>query len=169
MRGLLVLLLVSVLVAGCGYYPPGHGAGFGPEVKTIYVQTFKNRTEEPFLDTLVTNQIVERFRRDRRIQLVNDPAAADVTIGGQVTSYSRRSVAYDQSDNILNYRSKIGLAAAMTRNRDGMVLWKGAVAWDDESQSADNKAVQEDSESAAIDRICTRVAEQLYYRMQDNF
>ncbi len=169
MRWLLLLLLGSVVMVGCGYSPPGHGPGFGPGVQTVYVQTFKNRTAEPFLDTLVTNRVIERFRRDRRILLVNDAASADVTVSGQVTSYSSRSIVYDQSDNILTYRSQLAIASVMTRNRDGMVLWKGAVAWDDESDSADNKTVQEDSESSAIGRICTRVADQLYYRMQDNF
>jgi len=162
--GLLILMLV---VTGCGYTPRGLSPGIG--VKTLFIQPLKNRTAEPFLDSLVTNSLVEWFGRDSRLRLVADAKDAEAVLSGEITSYSRRSVSYNRLDKIREYRSDMRVNANLRRVADGKILWKDSVSWSEESLNSSNRAQQDDNETEAIRKISNRLGEQIYNRMQENF
>ncbi len=167
MKCFLILFLIPLALFGCGYTPVGLGPGIG--VKTLFIEPMDNRTAEPFLDSLVTNTLKERFGRDNRLILVKSRQDAEATLDGTVTSYSRRSVSYNQTDDIQEYRSTMKVEASLRRVSDGKILWKGNVVWTEESLNDSDRSSQEDNETAAIQEITERLAEQLYNRLQENF
>jgi len=167
MKCLLTLFLIPLALFGCGYTPVVLGPGIG--VKTLFIEPLDNRTAEPFLDSLVTNNLIERFGRDSRLTLVKNRQDAEAILSGSVSSYSRKAVSYDQLDNIREYRSIMKIKASLRRVSDGKILWKDNVSWTEESMNRSDRSVQEDNETVAIQKISERLAEQVYYRMQDNF
>ncbi|OHB33119.1 MAG: hypothetical protein A2X84_01000 [Desulfuromonadaceae bacterium GWC2_58_13] len=167
MKCFLALFLIPLALLGCGYTPVALGPGIG--VKTLFIEPMDNRTAEPFLDSLVTNSLMARFGRDSRLTLVKNRKDAEAILTGTVTSYSRTAVSYDRTDNIQEYRSIMKVSASLRRVSDGKILWKNNVSWTEESMNSSDRAVQEDQETAAIQTICERLAEQVYNRMQDNF
>lgn len=160
-------LLLSALLFGCGYAPVAHSPGIG--VRTLFVEPLVNRTTEPFLDSIVTNSLVERFGRDSRLRLVKRRADAEAVLSGDVAAYHRTSISYDSSDKIREYRSTMTINVAVRRNADGKTLWKNAVSWTEDSQNSSDLGVQQDNETSAIQKIGERLAEQLYHRLQENF
>ncbi len=167
MKYFLILLLIPLTLLGCGYTPVALGPGIG--VKTLFIEPMDNRTAEPFLDRLVTNSLIERFGRDSRLTLVKNRNIAEAILAGSVNSYSRSSVSYDKKDKIREYRSIMTVNASLRRVADNKILWKDNVSWTEESMNRSDRSKQEDNETAAIQKITERLAEQLYNRLQENF
>jgi len=166
-RFLIVQLIPALFLCSCGYAPVAHSPGLG--VKTLFIEPLVNRTAEPFLDSIVTNSLVERLGRDSRMRLVKHRAEAEAVLSGQVASYHRSSISYDSSDKIREYRSTMRVAASVRRVADGKILWKNTVSWTEDSQNSSDLSVQQDNETSAIQKISERLAEQLYHRLQENF
>ncbi|MBE0599189.1 MAG: hypothetical protein IH614_18240 [Desulfuromonadales bacterium] len=167
-RPLLLLLLLLPLVA-CGYHPPGRGSQLPVEVQTVAIEFFRNATLEPLLENVVTTAVSQRLIRGRALRVVDEARSADAVLTGEVSSYLTEPVAYDSQDEIARWRSTMQVAAVLRRVSNGEVLWKGAASWREEYAASLDKAFQEDLEAAAIATMGDRIAEELYFRMADNF
>jgi outer membrane lipopolysaccharide assembly protein LptE/RlpB len=168
-RRLPLLLVILSLLAGCGYHPPGRGGNLPAEVRTLHIELFANRTAEPFVENGITDLVTDEFARSRYLRLSEDKERADAVLSGAVSAYSTVPISYDRNDEITEYRSALTITATLRRAADGKVLWKGDLSWDEEYPSSDDKAVQEDNEAEAILLISDRLAEELYFRIVDNF
>jgi outer membrane lipopolysaccharide assembly protein LptE/RlpB len=169
MRRLVFLFGTLLLLWGCGYHLPGQGGTLPPEIETLHIELFSNRTSEPFLENQVTDFVTDQFARRRMLRLVEDPAQADAVLTGSVTAYSAVPVSYDRNDRITEYRSTMEISATLRRADVGEVLWKGNVSWTEEYPASLDKMAQEDEEAAAIEVISERLAEELYFRITENF
>jgi outer membrane lipopolysaccharide assembly protein LptE/RlpB len=163
------LLLAIFLLSGCGYHQPGRSANLPPEVQTLYVELFSNRTTEPLLENFITDRVVDRFARTGRLRLVESRESADAVLSGLVTGYSTASISYDRRDIITEYRSIMTISVVLRQKSDERVIWKGNVDWSEEYPASPDKSAQEDNEAAAIDVICDRLAQELYFRIMENF
>ncbi|BCR05113.1 hypothetical protein DESUT3_21820 [Desulfuromonas versatilis] len=169
---LIVLGLALLLAAGgCGYHPPGRGEGQGAlaAVGKLRIEPFVNPGSEPFLEVSFTNALVSEFSRRGGFRVVEALEEADAVLSGAVTSYRTDAISYDQDDNILEFRSSMSVNALLRRSADDRVLWKGLVSWAQEYPAGLEKNIQEDNEAAAIALISRRLAEELYFRLSDDF
>lgn len=169
MRGFGLLLVASLLVAGCGYHLPGRGNSLPPEVQSLYIELFSNRTAEPFLENRITDSVVGRFALKRPLRLVEKQENADAVLSGVVTGYDTSPISYDRNDEITEYRSTVTIAVALRQTADDRILWKGNIDWSEEYPTSLDKSVQEDNEAAAIGVIADRLAQELYFRIMDDF
>ncbi len=168
MKHLFLSALLVLLVAGCGYHPVGQG-NFPDDVGAIQVSLFENRTYEPLLEDIVTNQVIEEFSRRRPLRVVSGEANADARLEGAVTKFQVNAVSYDPDDRIGQFRATVAIEATLRSLDDGRVLWKGGSSWSQNYPINADKSVQEDNEAAAIRLIAERLAQNLYYQMQQNF
>lgn len=166
---LLVIVITLLSVFGCGYHFPGKGGSLPGEVQKVYLPLFVNRTSEPQLESLLSNNVSEVFARNGNISQVETQQQAEAVLEGVVSSYSSRAVSYDKNDDISEYRSTIVIDVALRQVSDGRLLWQGSVAWSDEYPATDDKAEQEDRERDAIENISLRIAEELLSRLLDDF
>ncbi len=167
---LAAILVLTGLLAGCGYQLPGRtGTKLPAEVRTIHVQMFENRTYRPFLEFDLANFVIGRLARSRLLRLVDHREAADAVLNGSIVLYETVPISYDRQDQIREYRSRMSVEAVLRHAADGRVLWKGVVSWAEEYPSSMDKNVQEINELAAIRVISQRLAEEIYTRMVDDF
>lgn len=169
MRRLILLWVLPFFLGGCGYHFSGQENNLPPEIRSLYIELFANRTTEPFLENLITNQATEEFARSRSLHLTEDLTRSDAVLSGTVSAYSTYPISFGRNDEITEYRSDMTLDAVLYRTSDGKVLWKGNLSWTEEYPSNDDKAAQEDNEDEAIEVIVERLAEELYFRIVDNF
>ena len=158
----LTVLLLLVLVAGCGYRVPESGDGWiGQQGRSLYVELFANRTAEPYLDTIVTDEVSAQFARSRVVALTEHRAAAELLLAGTVTEFSDWAVAYDADDNIRAYRVQMTVTARLTRRGDGVVIWQDTFRRSETYPAQANKSLQQEAQSLAAGTVARRIAEDL--------
>ena len=168
-RFTVMVALLALLLSGCGYRLQGRSDALPGDVRSLYVELFRNDSYEPYLENSITNEVVGRFARHDRLEIVEQPAQAEGILGGRIVGYSNSALSYDSDDNIAEYRSKMTVEGVLRRVDNGEVLWKGTVAWQEDYPVSSDKALQDDREQLAILEISQRLADELFSHMIDNF
>jgi outer membrane lipopolysaccharide assembly protein LptE/RlpB len=168
MRALIIIALL-VLLAGCGYHFPGKSGALPGDVQQLQIPLFANRTAKPQLENLLSSRVSEVFARNHKVTLVEQAAQAEAVLEGVIRSYSVTALSYNQNDDISEYRATLTVEANLRQVEDGRLLWSGVLSWDENYIADDDKGRQSDLENEAIDEIVLRLAEELLYRMLDDF
>jgi hypothetical protein len=165
-----ICLLLGMLLAGCGYHAPAAGEQWvGKGGETLHVELFDNRTAEPYLDTILTDEITAQFARSRLVALTEQRDAADLLITGTITSFSSSALAYNPKDNISEYRAHMTATARLLRRSDNTELWRGTLSRSETYSSHDDKSMQRTDERLAARVASRRLAEDLMARLLENF
>ena len=117
---LLGLVLVALLLAGCGYSTRG---SLPDHIKTVAVPVFKNRTLEPGVETAITSGVVNAFTNGGRVRVVA-PDQADAILEGEVVAYSLDGLAFDRNANVRAYRLRLVLNVEFRDVRRSALLWR---------------------------------------------
>lgn len=168
-RSVILIALSVLLLSACGYRLQGRSDTLPGDVRSLYVELFRNDSYEPFLENAVTNSVVGRFARHDRLEIVEDTAQAEGILSGRIVGYSNSALSYDRDDKIAEYRSRMTVAAALRRVDNGQVLWKGTIEWHEDYAVSSDKVVQDDREQAAIQEVSQRLADELFSHMIDKF
>jgi hypothetical protein len=134
MKKISVFLLSGLLIAaaGCGYST----RTVSPQmvgIKTIYIEPFKNsmdysteRGEKslyvPMMEVKITNETINRFLRDGVLKIATEDSA-DIILKGQLLSYRRDVLRYDDNENPLEYRITIIISMTLWNARDNEMMW----------------------------------------------
>lgn len=168
----LLLLAGALLLAlnGCGYHVPGaEDAWVGQGGRTLYVELIANRTVEPYLDSVVTEELSVQLSRSRLFELIEDRKTADLVLAGTVTEFSSRVVAYDADDRISEYVAVMTVKARLVRRGDGAVLWEDVLRRSETYPAALDKNLRQEGESLAARAVAKRIAEDLMSRLLSSF
>ena len=87
---LLTTLLVTTLLAGCGYKLGEIRPTPMRSVRTLAVPTFKNRTYEPRVEVLLADTLIKTLQQDGTYEIVSDNTA-DAIVYCTLTLIERRS------------------------------------------------------------------------------
>ncbi len=166
---LLGLLLFIFCLTGCGYNFPGQSGNLPTGVERVYIPLFANKTTEPQLENELTNRVSEVFSRNKSIAQVKKITQADAILTGIISDYSTHAVAYDRNDDIGEYKATMIVAVSLVATDTNDILWDKTISWSRSYNAADDKGMQEDFEQQAIDEISLRLAEEILYRLLDDF
>jgi outer membrane lipopolysaccharide assembly protein LptE/RlpB len=100
-QGLLVLLVV--VLAGCGYQLSGQAGTIPVNLQRISVPMFTNATTVPGIEQLVTSAVRTQLQRDGRVRLGTDANSA-TQLRGQVRRYEILVLTTNPDDFVLEYR-----------------------------------------------------------------
>lgn len=163
------LFLLVLLLFGCGYHFPGQGGALPGSVQTLLVPLFINQTAEPQLENDLTNRVSERLARHKQVTVVEQRERADARLQGTIGHYSSRAIAYDSNDDISEYQATMVLNVKLLSLSADEVLWQNSLSWQVEYAAANDKALQQDLEQAAIEELNKRLADELLFRLLDDF
>lgn len=136
--------------------------------KAVSIPVFANKTFKPNLESALANAVIDQFAKSSGFRVARS-ANADMTLSGEVVSYSTTAVAYSSIDNVTEYKAFMRLVATLRRNSNQQVLWKGELSWDQTYPANQSIALQENAENAAIEEICRRLALEMYLKIVQNF
>src|SRR3989338_6381615 len=99
-----VICALVFVISGCGYT---NKSLIAPGANTIFVETFQNKIDitkepstrqrynvyKPFLETKITDAIINRFLYDGNLNIV-DRASADLLLQGELVNYIRQPLKY---------------------------------------------------------------------------
>ena len=95
-RRAFLLLPLAGLLGGCGYTVRGT---LPAHIQSIAVPIFRNRTQEPAVESLITRAVVEAFSTNGRLRVVGS-GQADAILDGEITGYAIGSIAFDKDANV---------------------------------------------------------------------
>jgi outer membrane lipopolysaccharide assembly protein LptE/RlpB len=96
MRVTLLMMLGSVLLTSCGYHTSTKASQIPPDVHTIAIPAFINKTESYRVEQVITQAVVQEMitRTEYRVVTAEDPTA-DATLRGTVTQAELSPLTYD--------------------------------------------------------------------------
>ncbi len=112
--------LLALLLNGCGYTM---GGNLPPHVKTIAVPMFRNLTQYPAIENVMTSAVVAAFANAGRLKVV-PLQQADSILEGEVIEYNVEAIAFDTSINAQMYRLRVRLNIQFRDVRNNTMLWK---------------------------------------------
>ncbi len=130
--GRYLVMLLFVLLAGCGYRPMGYEAPTGQEVPTLAIPLFANRSTEVGLEAVMANAFIQTFSQGKSWRLVTQPQDADLVLEGQVQAVENTSVAYFDVTRSLVRRITVHVVLDLKRRESGKVIWKERVSFFDD-------------------------------------
>ena len=104
-----LLLLFIVLINNCGYRLSGYANTIPKYIKTIYIPSFKNKTQRIQAEDFITNAIKKEFIRRTKLKLVNSYYNADAVLEGEIISFETRAISFDQNASSNEYRFSVSL------------------------------------------------------------
>ena len=116
--GLLVLLAMTL--AGCGYSFTGN---LPSHIKSVAVPVFKNKTQQPAVESTITAAVVNAFTTSGKLKVV-PPDQADSILDGEVVGYDVQTVSVDQRINVRQYRLVVTLNLQFRDARKGEMLFR---------------------------------------------
>jgi hypothetical protein len=166
-QGFPVKLLVSVLLllgcCACGYHLEGREAAV-TERPRLYVELFANDTHRAFANDVLTVQVIERFARSPLFSIVENPAQADLLLGGAITLYDTAPIAYSQTDTISAYRAD--LAVRSTLRRPGAareMVWRGTLSTSQDYTGNNPDLVMQQSAERLANDLYVQVTDALFW------
>lgn len=120
MAGVVLAGAVAGLVGCAGYKL---GSTLPPDLKTIFVPTFVNKTSEPQLEFTTTQAALREFQLDGSLK-VTTRENADSTIEVTLTKYALAPIRYnrDQATQVQEYRLTLTASVVFKRLPSGKVV-----------------------------------------------
>lgn len=114
-------LALLLLTPGCAGYRLG--STLPPDIRSVHVPTFINRSGEPQVEGEATRAAIQEFQRDGTLKVV-DREQADTIVAVTLTGYRLDPVLFarDNTKTPTEYRIRLTAEMTMTRAKTGAVL-----------------------------------------------
>jgi outer membrane lipopolysaccharide assembly protein LptE/RlpB len=122
----LLLALLALAPAGCGYHAAGTASALPPDIRVLGIPSFENRTHTYHLETGLTGAVIREFNTRTRYRVVQSETGADAVLRGTLVSVQVAPVTYDS----VTGRASSGLVTIVIQvtltARDGRVLYRNS-------------------------------------------
>lgn len=120
-----LLIAVVITLAGCGYQFVGQSTLLPADARTIYVETFVNRSREVGMDKELATALRGEIYRRGNLQMVQHSEQADVILSGVLRSLDSRVASVNRNDEVLQYESVLTVDVTLRRRQPNEILWRG--------------------------------------------
>ncbi len=169
--GLLSLLsLAAVTLSGCGYALVGRASNLAPNIKSVYLQPFTNRTPRQQVEQELTRSIADELVTRQRFSLASAAAGADSQIEGTVVGFGVTPVTFDQTGRATAYEISIAAEVKFKNLADNKIIWSNDRYTFKESYPLEaSSAAYVDREDEAIQKAAKRFAEAMVGDLLEGF
>jgi curli biogenesis system outer membrane secretion channel CsgG len=167
----LTLLVSAFLFPGCGYHVAGRGSSLPPDVKTIAVPIFTNKSRqyriEQRLSGAVTHELIERTH----YKVTSDPEQADAVIEGTVKSVSTGVIAFNINTGAATALQVVVAAEVrvVDRHTKKVLFSNPGYVFRDEYQVSQSNSQLFEEEEPALNRVAQDFARTLVTDILENF
>lgn len=166
-----LLTAFCLLLSACGYHVAGKGDRLPPDVKTIAIPIFVNKSPrfkiEQTLSAAVTREFIERTK----FQITPDPAHADAVLRGTVTGVSSGVAAFDlttgrASTLMIQVIANVQLVDSRTKK---VLFSNPSYAFREEYQISQSSPSLFEEDEPALKRLSQDMARTLVTDILENF
>ncbi len=154
-----------MVLTSCGYRPVGGTPVFGADVQQLEIRMFENPTNEPGLEQVLGEALMEEFMRGGRLRAVpaGESGRSQVVLSGviqrvYVRPSSFSSVAISVEDSL-----EVTVNASVLRIDTGEILWEGfGLSARQNFLSSADPLVYKSNKQMAMLRVATLIAENIH-------
>ncbi|MFO7932003.1 MAG: LPS assembly lipoprotein LptE [Thermodesulfobacteriota bacterium] len=162
-----VVICCIAFFAACGYRFSGGGelpGGF----ESLSIETFKNRTGEIGIESIITNDITYEFTRTAKAD-ISDRDEAEAVLTGEIRSARSSTISHVTAHTTGERRITVTVDVKLL-DSSGEVLWSSrGISASEEYDASGDKLASEQNKKSAIAKLSGKLAERIYYRMTDDF
>ncbi len=159
------LLMVCLFLGSCGYHRAERSAELPSWIKTIYIEPWKNRSNELMLGAWITDELRQEFLRGSSLKLASKEEA-DVILEGKIKEVATSGLSFIRHDQAVERRIDVICSAILKDNRTNQTLWTTADIIREESFLVGSEATQtEANKNKALKKLSRDVAELIYHRI----
>lgn len=130
MKKIVQLLLLALLVGSlysCGYSFRHQQSNLPPDIKTIAIPMFENKTNEVGFEGIITEQMRYQFSNSQILKLASK-AEADVVMIGAITYIYSDDVTLTTRTTSQLRRARIAISVRVVRSDNGKVIYNGSAS-----------------------------------------
>mgnify|MGYP001817612853 FL=1 len=168
MIGVVFLVVFLVPITSCGYRFTGNEV-LPRGVERLFIQLLDNKTTEPGIDIVVTNELKNEFIRKYRGILV-DRETAEAILSGAVVGIRTETVARKGALTALERSVSMTVDLKLkTTGNERIWFARGITRSDTYAVVSGDKEANEQNKGKALKDIAERIAEISFYRLTDDF
>ena len=158
------LVLLAAFSSGCGYALAGRGSFLPPDIRTIGIPTFTNRTSVFNVETLLTQKVRSEFIGRGRYTILPEAGNVDALLTGEVSAITVQPASFTPNQLASRYVITMSAKIELRDMRSNEVLWENpSVAFRQEYEatsgtSAFDPAAFFGQDANALDRLSTDFA-----------
>jgi len=147
----------------------GKETNLPPEVHSVAIPIFGNRTIETGMESVVTEGLVQKFVSSKRLP-VTTPSSADALLTGTILTFTTFPVAVTSSNQFsTEYRATLTLEFTFKDQKNGKVLFREVMSdWRNYPVVQDLNATEQ-FKREAIRQISNLLAERMYELILGSF
>lgn len=166
LRAALFFVLLSVLLAGCGYTRAGRTSPL-VQGRPLYLAIFANRTYQPNIDAEFRRKLLDELAL--RGETLSVESRADLVLSGELESPPLATTAFSAFDKAKIYRLTLTARLQLAERQSGKVIWKAVETQSQEYPATADLGLQRNSRDAAIAALCSRMAQTIAQKMDQAF
>jgi len=117
------VLCGGVSFSGCGYALAGRGSTLPPNIKTIGIPLFTNRTTVFNLETTLTTKVRSEFIGRSKYQITPEAGNVDALLTGEVTAVSIQPSSINANQLASRYAITMVAKVELKDTSNNMVIW----------------------------------------------
>jgi len=159
-----------LLLAGCGYNFAGRGGeSVFPTVKTLYVESFINKTSEANLDNIFRTAFNSEIVQNGRFKLAGSMEEADAVLRGTIQALVAAPIAYKPSNLAAEDRITVVMDLSLEDGKSAKPLWSSYGFTMTGDYAITSVGVTEVSRRNALVKLGSDSAEKAYRLMMSDF
>jgi TolB-like protein len=165
----LILFLLTAVMVSCGYRFAGMENNLPPDIHSIAIPVFENKTSESGIENCFTNDFIYEFTRSKYLAIVKKKES-DVVLTGIITGIRSASIAHTPEVVSAEERVVITIDVELQRTDNGEILWcnRSFVEKQDYAVETD-KLKTEANKKAAIQVLSRRAAQKIHNSIFQSF
>jgi hypothetical protein len=167
--GCVAALLLAVLLAGCGYRFSDIEESIHPDIRTVFVDVFANKTSEANVENIFRTAFINRFVQEGRFKLAGSREKADAVCRGTIRSLQVSPLSYKTSNFAAEERLSITLRLSFDESVSGRTIWSDDAFVGTVEYPVTTVGVTETSRKNALVKLANDTAERAYRLLMSGF
>ena len=167
----LMLSMVSLALAGCGYHVVGQASNFPGSWHTIAIPAFVNKTARYRIEQQMTEAVIRQMISRTHYRIVQDTSSADAVLRGTVISIETTPIVFDtNTGQATTMLVTVHVQAELIDNHTKKDVYKANdMVFRNEYQISSDVRTFFEEEDPAAQRMSRDFADRLVSDMLENF
>jgi hypothetical protein len=163
------IALLILLLSGCGYSFSGISKSAYPNIRSIFIDTFTNKTSEANLDVTLRTAFSNEMVQNGHFKLAANRDEADAIFRGTIIGLQVAPLAYKAASLSAEDRITVTMELLFEEKASGRILWTNSAFIGTADYRVVSVGVTEANRRAALAKLASDAAENAYRLMMSDF